>query len=258
MTDRVLCYINAFDRGPLPIYQQQARMLVASLLHTGFAGDIKLIHNGAEPVFRHHHEQVEEIGVNTPETNAECSTAKYRSRSLFSVDNYDWVMFLDVDCIAATPLDDWFNGPEIIRYATEPRMPIQLSQFSGYLSEDEMVNLKQGGFNSGSFIIKAEYYQEVLTEWERIDNLPILRERQCCDQPAWNRLLLDTPYSKKHITGPDVHFYYDHPNFMDMLGTPFMHFCGCDNPERILAMQAKFITHFHTDAHGSLLRVLAR
>ncbi|MCW1915662.1 hypothetical protein OJ996_18900 [Luteolibacter sp. GHJ8] len=257
MPPKVLFYTIAIDRDQLQVYRQQARMLVASLKRCGFEGDMKILHNGTSPIFDYPQKNVEEIGIDTPLSLENCFKSKYVARHLLSTEGYDWVMFLDCDFIINSKIDDWFTGPEIIRYACEPNRCISLPQFNTYLSESEGRDLAAPGVNSGSFIIKGEYFNAVMEEWERIDE-QIPYSRKWGDQPAWNRLLLDTTYQTKEISNPPITFYYDQPSFMEVMRAPAMHFCGCGNGEKVLAMQAKFITHFHTDDEGTLMRLLER
>lgn len=254
---KILCYTVALDLGELKFYRQQARMMVASLRRSGFHGDFKIIHNGDTEIFDHPHPDVEEIGINAPVTTAQCYRVKFRARDLFSTDGYDWVMFLDTDFIISEPLDAWFAGPEIIRYATEPCININGPQFNGFLTDDEMENLKREGINSGAFVIRADHFHEVMRLWEELD----ARDSPRCkigDQHAWNRLLLDTALPSKRLADPEVKYFYKNAHFLAMLRAPVLHFCGIDNGERTLAMQAKFISHFHTDGDGTLIRLLER
>ncbi|MES2659327.1 MAG: hypothetical protein V4689_11975 [Verrucomicrobiota bacterium] len=254
---KVLCYTVALDLKEVKSYRQQARMMVASLERSGFWGDIKIIHNGETEIFDCPHPNVEEIRIDSPLTTTDCYQVKFQARKLLPVEDYDWVLFLDTDIIVSTSLDGWFDGPEFIRYATEPMLEIQLPQFNGFLTEDEMSNLKRDGINSGAFVIKAEYFQEVLALWEKIDTGEATRSKGS-DQPAWNRLLLDTPLPTKLLAQPEVSYFYHHSQLMQMLGAPLLHYCGCWDEDKIQAMQAKFITHFHTDEDGTLIGQLAR
>jgi hypothetical protein len=254
---KVICYTLALDLHKVKHYRQQARMMVASLKRSGFRGDIKIIHNGDTEIFDHRHPDVEEIRIDSPETTADSYRLKFRVRKLLSVDAYDWVMFLDTDFIVCEGLDSWFAGPEIIRYTTEPCFNINGLQFSGFLTDDEMENLKREGINSGAFVIRADCFQEVMAQWEEID----ARDSPRCkigDQHAWNRLLLDTPLSSKVLAEPEVKYFYHNAHVIEMLKAPVLHFCGIDHGEKILAMQAKFISHFHTDGDGTLIRMLER
>jgi hypothetical protein len=254
---KIISYTLALDTGDLALYRQQARMMVASLKRCGFAGDIKIIHNAESEIFDYPHPKVEEIRIDCPPTLDLRFAVKYQARDLFSVEGYDWVLFLDCDFIINAKLDAWFEGPEIIRYATEPERPIRSAQFNGFLTEREMEDLDRPGVNSGSFVVKAEYFHEVMTLWERLDSREPLRHKHG-DQPAWNRLLLDTALPTKQLAGPAVSYLYENWHFMDLLKAPVLHFCGGGAGEKILAMQAKFITHFHTDDEGTLIRLLER
>ncbi|RYD70272.1 MAG: glycosyltransferase family 25 protein, partial [Verrucomicrobiaceae bacterium] len=204
---RVLCYTLALDMKEVKCYRQQARMMVASLKRSGFGGDIKIIHNGETEIFDHPNPAVEEIRIDAPASTTACCQLKYKAHELFSVEGYDWVLFLDTDFIVSTSLDRWFCGPEIIRYATEPAFMIQESQFSALLTDDEMETLSRPGVNAGIFVVKAENFHEVMERWERIE-AEGSSSRDIHDQHAWNRLLLDTGLSSKLLEDPEVKYFY--------------------------------------------------
>lgn len=254
---KILCYTVALDMNEVKCYRQQARMLVASLKRSGFKGDIKIIHNGDTEIFDHPHPEVEEIGIDVPASTAHCYRVKFRARDLLSTEGYDWVMFLDTDFIVSCSLDGWFAGSEIIRFATEPSFNIDGPQFNGFLTDEEMVSLKREGINSGAFVVRADHFHEVMSRWEELDALDSPRCK-LGDQHAWNRLLVDTVLPTKVLADPEVSYFYRNSHFMEMLKAPVLHFCGIDNGERTLAMQAKFISHFHTDGDGTLIRLLER
>lgn len=254
---KVLCYTVALDLKEVKLFRQQARMLVASLKRSGFTGDIKIIHNGETEIFDHPHPNVEEIGIDSPATTWLCHRLKFKARDLFSVEGYDWVLFLDSDIIICANLDSWFAGTEIIRYTTEPAFGIHGPQFNGFLTDDEMENLKRDGIYSGAYVIRADHYSEVMALWEEIDAGESARSK-IGDQHAWNRLLLDTKLPTRLLANPEVKYFYHNSHVMNMLKAPVLHFCGCSDGEKVLAMQAKFISHFHTDGDGTLIRMLER
>ncbi len=254
---KVLCYTVAVDLKEVKFFRQQAHMLVASLKRCGFSGDIKIIHNGETEIFDHPHPGVEEIGIDAPETTWLCHRIKFKARNVLSVEGYDWVMFLDSDIIVHANLDSWFRGPEIIRYATEPAFNINGGQFNGFLTDDEMENLKREGINSGAFVVRADHFHEVMALWEEIDAGESPRAK-IGDQHAWNRLLLDTRLPTKLLSDPEVRYFYHNAHMLEMLKAPVLHYCGCNDGEKVLAMQAKFISHFHTDGDGTLIRLLER
>ncbi|MES2659329.1 MAG: hypothetical protein V4689_11985 [Verrucomicrobiota bacterium] len=257
MPQKILCYTLALDLKHVKFYRQQAQMMVASLKRSGFTGDIKIIRNGDTVIFNRSYPDVEEIRIDTPPTTKDCYRIKYKARDLFAVEGYDWVLFLDSDFIVNMKLDSWFIGPEVIRYATEPGLEIQLPQFNALLTEDEMENLKQAGVNAGIFVVKAEYFREVMARWEEIEAEESFRW-EVDDQHAWNRLLLDTLLPIKLLAEPEVGYFYHKSHVIEMIKAPILHFCGSSEGEKVLAMQAKFISQFHTDGDGTLIRLLER
>jgi hypothetical protein len=257
MFPKVLCYTLALDLKHVKFFRQQAKMMVASLRHCGFRGDIKIIRNGDTAIFDRPYPDVEEIRIDTPPTTKHCYRIKYKARDFFPVEGYDWVLFLDSDFIVNTKLDSWFTGPEVIRYATEPGLKIQLPQFNALLTEYEMENLKGAGVNAGIFVVKAEYFHEVMALWEIIESEESFRW-EVDDQHAWNRLLLDTQLPTKPLANPEVEYFYHKANVIEMIKAPLLHFCGNTDGEKLLAMQAKYISQFHADGDGTLVRLLER
>ena len=121
-------------------------------------------------------------------------------------------------------------------------------------------SLCRSGFQGDIKVVHSSEFEifgrpRISVEEIRID--PPVGSKDCCrEQSSWNRLLLDTKFSLKPLTNPSVEFLYDKRDFLEMLNSPMLHFCGCDHVERMLAMQAKFLSNFHTDVDGSLIGML--
>lgn len=257
-TPKVLLYTLAFDALGSTLHREQAHMLVCSLLRTGFAGNIKIIHNGETEIFSHPRRGVEEIGVDYPEGEFGCYYAKFLARKFLPAEGYDWVLFLDCDVLVTSSLDGWFQSERSILYATEPTLPIQSAQFNGYLTDDEMAGLNCPGINSGTFLIRAAIFSDVMEQWEHLAEMPLLRPRFGKDQLSWNRLILDTPHSAGEFTGPEITMFYSQRDFLSLLRTPVIHFCGLSSAEKTVLMRALFLTCFHAAEDGRLIEMLER
>lgn len=78
------------------------------------------------------------------------------------------------------------------------------------------------------------------------------------DPRAWNRLLPDTKLPTKILAAPDVKYFYHDAQVLEVLHAPLLHYCDCSDGERILAMQATFVSRFHADGDGTLIWLLER
>ena len=253
---RILCYTVALDDAGKSSHRQQARLMAVSLLKTGFPGDIKIIHNGDTELFPHGRRGVEEIRVDLPGTAHERYGAKYVARRFLNAKDYDWVLFLDCDCMAMGSLLHWFAGPWDIRFVAERGMPINLGQFNACLKPGEMTGLKQDGVNSGTFIVRAIHYQKLMQQWERIDRREPLRSKGAWDQPAWNRLLLDTKCSTTPLPDGQVGLYFQNRNLTAQMRNCMVHFAGVDTEERLMLMQMAYVGRFHSGTNTPLMEVL--
>lgn len=233
-------------------------MLVGSLLRSGFAGDIKVIHNGETEIFEHPRRGVEEIGVDYPQGEHGCYCAKFHARKLLPAEAYDWVLFMDCDMLVTAPLDAWFETQDDIRYAPEDALGIQCGQFNGYLTDEELATLQRPGINSGTFLIRGGLFHEVMERWETLHEQPTLRHREAHDQPAWNRLMLDTQFATGMFRSPSLTFVNIERDFFALLRSPVVHFCGMSTVEKTVLMQALYLTRFHGADDGRLLEVLER
>jgi glycosyl transferase family 25 len=254
---RVLCYTVALDQPGETWHRQQAHLLVASLLKTGFEGDIKVFHNGAQEIFSWPRRGVEEIRVDLPEGGRhQCYAAKFRARHLLEVAGYDYVLFLDSDCLAMGSIAHWFQGSRDILYAVEPGMPVQLKQFSGYLNDREMQRLSRNGINSGTILVKAAKYGAVMKQWERLDGRSPLREKAGADQPAWNRLILDTRLDARPLPAGEVGFGFQKLELLQLMRSPLIHFAGYGAEEKNALMLAAYTARFHSGPESRFMELL--
>ncbi len=207
-----LCYTIALDRPGGCVHRRMARLLVTSLIKTEWNGRITVFRNGAEPVLEEGHPAVEEIVVSaSPEAVWHRTVSwKYRLRDQLNLDGMAKVLFLDCDCLALRSLDALIAGRWDLYTAPEPGRIVE-HPFNGYLRDDEMTAFtSRPGLNSGTFGIRAEHYQAVMAEWERIDASEPFRSSKNRNQHSWNRLALDTPLRQRHFAPGEVQYPFLH------------------------------------------------
>lgn len=152
---------------------------------------------------------------------------KSRARDFIDASRYEWIMFLDADCLALRNLDHllpkrdgvWrLDGepPDII-YQTERGRTVWQGVFDAYLAHgssrhrDRKVTSKRRadaegadcsapaserpflttGVNSGTWAVRGEHYCAVMEEWERIQQKTPLGPTRWREQGAWNLIVAD-------------------------------------------------------------------
>ena len=207
-----LCYTIALDQPGQDVHRRMARLLVTSLLRTGWHGRIVVFRNEGQPVLPEGHADVKEIILDAAPDAVWHRTMswKYRVRDMLDLTGIGKVLFIDCDCIALQNLDHLMLGNWDIYTAPEPGRIVEFP-FNGYLSDDEMVALKtKPGLNAGTVGIKAEHFKTVMAEWERIHAIEPLRPSRCRNQHSWNRLVLDTRLRHRDFAPGEVQFPFLH------------------------------------------------
>jgi hypothetical protein len=274
-----LAYTVAFDAPGSGGCRQMARMLGASMARTFFGGDFLIVRNSPEPLFlvqreglREYYVEVEEAPASDFEGGAKAE-AERRTRVAMewkavvaeevigeTVEDYSWVLFVDVDCLALRNLDHLFQGHEEevgILYQAEAERRIQESVFNGYLSHDEMRGLSRNGINSGTLAVRADLYREVMAEWLRIQRTKPQRPTQWAEQGAWNRLVLDAakhgwtarPFEAHEIQFP-LHLDKDWKKYRE---AALLHCLGGTQAEKIEFMFGMYMQKFFHDPKGTLV-----
>ena len=141
-----LLYTVAFDPAGAGGMRQMVKMLAGSVARTYFTGDMVLVRNSAQPVFLVQRAGIEEYFVETPAMEnqelADYAMAfKAEARHhLPAPENYEWVVFLDADCLCLRNIDHLLQEREgvDILYQPEPGRSAAETEFNGYLKEGEM------------------------------------------------------------------------------------------------------------------------
>lgn len=207
-----LCYTIALDQPGKDIHARMARLLVTSLLLTGWHGRIVVFRNSSKPVLAESHPLVQEIEVaaRTDGPWHETVSWKYRLRDQLDITGISKVLFLDCDCLALRSLNQLMYGNWDIYTAPEPGSIIE-TPFNGYLSDDEMTGLKaRRGLNSGTYGVRAAHFVSVMAGWEAIALSEPKRPSKCRNQHSWNRFILDTQLRHRSFAPGEVQFPFLH------------------------------------------------
>jgi hypothetical protein len=249
-----------------------ARMLAASLTRSHFDGDIVIFHNWKEPIFRVLRHGLHEFYLEVPEIHghdgaAEAWCWKYRVRQWLNAAAYDKVLFLDADCLALRNIDHLLEGDWDIAYQPERERKISCPQFSCFLSDEERDTLKRPGVNSGTLAVRGGIFEDVMAEWERIDEGEPPQGRVCSDQGSWNRLLLDNALYWQGNASPrwrarsfergEVQFpMYLHPKYGDYKDASLVHCLGGDTQDKLKFMFGLYMSTYFWDEASTLTTFL--
>ena len=284
---RTLVYTVAYDERGKNAQALMARMLTASLYRCGYSGDIAVFHNQRHALFEHGRRGLTEIRLSAHDLPRESwrrtpHRLKFTVRQLLDFSSYDWVLFLDADCLALRDPTPLLGGEETILFQTEPAMPIQWQQFNGYLSQREMRSLRMDGVNSGTLAVRGGCFGAVMEEWERIDQTMPVRGDTHHEQGAWNRVILDGRWPTRSFRDGSIIFPYfplalvrksdqrrrnlekeaDHPVVQHaspeaLAHASIAHLLGpCPHEKRLALMFGLYMTRFFADRSMTLLHLL--
>jgi hypothetical protein len=249
-----LIYTVAFDLPGWRTGRTMAKLLSSSLLRGFWSGQLMVFRNFAHPLFPVERKNLEEVFIQTPdfgkgsEAGSNCLKAALEAR--FEVlkwipepEQYEWICYLDADCLALRNLDHLFVGDaDLLVQPERGRSLRDDAVFNGYLESgkepaptgNEPVTLPppnawlgRDGINAGTFAVRGSKYAEVMAEWSRIYKSEPARHTDFRDQTAFNKLLLETglrvkPFERGEIMFP---FHLD-KGFLDYKEAALLHFVG--------------------------------
>ena len=264
-----LIYTIVFDPPGSEGCRTLAKLLVASLLRTFFTGDILVFRNSVNPLYMVERKGLEEIYMETPEIRniegAEYAwSMKYGSRYEVvkwmeehgGICSFDKVMFLDADCFVLRDLEHLLSGEWDISFQPEWNMPIDMSQFNGFFSDEDRASLSGYGVNSGTLAVAANRYQEVMEQWEHIDGSK-KGEIACRDQSSWNKLLIDTKLKKKPFEKYEIQFpVYHDLDFKNYKDAAILHTVGTNTIDKIRFTFGMYVNTFFCDPSALMLNLL--
>lgn len=259
---RHLAYTIALDPPGSFGLRLLGKLLGSSLLRTWFSGDVVIFRNTEEPLYQVERAGLTEVFVETPDFSKigeeqEAWRYKFRVRDYLDVSAYDKVLFLDADCLAVRNLDHLLEGDWDIGWYAESRK-LTDPVFNCFLTDAEIHQWRgRPGANSGTLAVRAEFFHEVMAEWERIDLGPTTRPRFCSDQGSWNRLLLDTKLRTKQFESGEIQFPLAlHPSFHDWKKAALIHAIGGTLREKMQFLWGVYMQTFYYDDRGTMLNLL--
>lgn len=211
---RNLIYTIAYDNEGDRLYGNLAKLLVSSIIRTGFEGEIVVFHNGVHPLFQLGRPRVSEVAVGLEghpgcferENDVPVAEQRWALKHRLSeilLQEYEWdrLLFIDADCLAVRSLDECFAGDFQLAIYRERNRPVTEMHFNCFLSEEEMETLAIDGINSGVFCVDRSIAEPFFAAWGKAETQAERRFRWCTDQAALNRVVLDHDYRLKDITG---------------------------------------------------------
>lgn len=262
MSSKNLVYTIAFDAPGCNGHRNLAKMLVSSLLKTYFSGDIMVFRNTENPLFLVRRQGVEEIYIDLPPPTAgsrseQAMCWKYRAVDWIDAAKYDRILFLDSDCLALRNIDHLLEEDWDIVYKPETGLPVTCPQFNCFLTDGEMASLRTDGVNSGTWGVRGSLFPEVMREWARIGETEPLREHYWSDQPAWNRLILDTPLKAVPFPDGEVQFpMFQDQRFPKYHKAAITHNLGGSLTEKIHFTFGLYMQNFYCDPSALFLQFL--
>lgn len=256
---KVLLYTIAFDNPALPpMHRTMAKMLVGGLLRNFFSGQVVVFRNTPAPLFKVERRGLEEIYVDIEHDGTAAQQFKYRARHWLNTEGYDAVAFVDVDCAVLRGVDHLFPDEDWdILWQPERGHRVNSIFHNAYLTEDEMSRLThRDGANSGTWAVRAGHYHSVMAEWERLDARPPRRQKMASDQPAWDRLLLDTalrtrPFERDEILLPPLG-----GTFCDWRDAAILHVPGWPLDAKVEFLAGLYYARYLGDPSGHYLDLI--
>ncbi len=284
-----LLYTVAFDLPDSADMRHMVKMLGGSVARTGFTGDMVIFRNTPHPVFQIGRQGIQEEMVDLPQLTrrqfAEYARAwKAQAAAVFEAESYDWVVYLDADCLCLRNIDHLLEDRDCdILYQPVAGKSPRDDAFNAYLTDAEMnpspsardaaaevytgpgnspapAALPRWGISSGTWAVRGECFRQVMEEWVLIQACDPARETRFREQGAWNRLLFDAarhgwraePFEAHEIQFPlggdkDWKLHKD---------AAIVHGTGGTPAEKLQLMFGLYLQRFYYDPACTLLNVL--
>jgi len=240
-----------------------AKLLISSLLRTRFSGEILAIHTAPNPLFLVARAGVREVRISLPRNAPRGSefitfaqSQKHEIGHHIDVSRYDRIMFIDCDSVALRSVDHLFNGEWDLAVVHDTGSRIQGMYWGGYLTDEERATLTCAGVNSGTFVLRADRFHELLETWREIERVPVagcLRE-----QSAFNRLVLDWKGPTHVIDSSEVALpFVTNAHYRDCITAALVHAAGGGTPEdRARFLYGLFAATYLCDSQMFLFNIM--
>jgi hypothetical protein len=271
-----LIYTVAFDPPGWRGGRTMAKLLCSSLLRQFWSGEIVVFRNSPQPLFPVERKGLEEVFVETPEVGQgkgageRCLKAaleyRFRAAEMLDPSRYEWMAYVDADCLALRNLDHLFaGGADILVQPEAGRNMMHSHVFNGYFPPDEPLQPNRNqwllatgdGVNAGTLAVRARHYFAVMEQWREIFESTPPRHSEMRDQTAWNRFLFETelrarPFERGEIMFP---FHLD-KGFLDYKQAALLHFVGGAQSDKIDLAFALHLMRTYGDTGGLFLDLL--
>jgi len=258
-----------------------SKLLCSSLLRGFWSGQIVVFRNFAQPLFPVERKGLEEVFIQTPdfgkgkEAGKQCleQALQARFRAVEWIDrpeDYEWISYLDADCLALRDLEHLFAGDaDILVQPERGRSMKNDAVFNGYLEEaEDPANglprkpgrnrwIGRDGINAGTFAVRGEKFAGVMEEWRHIYESEPPRHSEFRDQTAFNKLLLETglrvkPFEKGEIMFP----FHINTSFLNYREAALLHFVGGSQKDKIDLAFALHMMRTYGEEGGLFLDLL--
>jgi hypothetical protein len=267
---RHLIYTLALDPEGAMEHRNMAKMLVSSLLRSGFTGDIVVFHNSPHPLFMVPRACVREVTI-TPENapGDDLSYLYYAQSFKHSVARhidpagYDKIAFIDCDAVVLRPLDHLLKGRWDLAVFPEVGTRIQAGYFGCFLTERERETLTTEGINSGTWAVRASLWREFLRKWRAAEKLTscINEGDRLYEQSAFNRVVLDWSRRKKVVRWPmrEIALPFCPGGialFRDYMSCTIVHAAGAGLPMKMRFLFSTYAAVYLHDPNLTLLNIM--
>lgn len=249
-----LLYTVAFDPPNGRLHRTMAKMLVSSLRRTYFEGDILVFRNSDSPLFPSGRPHVREIYIPFDGEGRDLAKYAYEFKFLaadfISSTEYQKIFFADADCLAVNNITSLLDSGTGIQFSIEYGFNLASSQFRGHLQKvDEKILSARPGSNSGVWCVPGEEYQSLMRQWQAIYHSPKQEGAFHGDQPAWNRLLVDTHLDTDAFAEDDLMYpLVNHPDPVAWSKAKLLHFFSGTPATKVEAMFTAYMRTFYADA----------
>ena len=146
-------------------------------------------------------------------------------------------------------------------------LPLVQLKFPGHAEPHRGTDPCNTGVNSGTLAVRGAIFEDVMAEWERIDEGEPPQGRHCSDQGSWNRLLLDhatrwtssvaprwkaIPFERGEVRFP----MYLHPKYGDYKDAALVHCLGGDTRDKLKFMFGLHMSTFFWEDASTMVSLL--